>query len=121
MSGFLGVLEAPVPVPHLQRLAGRVPDLSRRQTSVQQPSAGEPVPADLPVDARTLVACLSNSMEALLRRVGSQEQALRDVSEIAARMTGSAEKLRLAAEFIRSCRAGTAGAMRPAVSLQCRT
>ena len=83
MRGFLSVLDPPVPAPHLREL-GRGGD-----------SGIAGVPGAEPLSR------LATHMEALLGRLGRQDQALRMISEMAYRINGGAIALQRHAETVR--------------------
>jgi hypothetical protein len=80
MRGFLSVLEPPVAVPHLREFA---------------------LPSSV-YSSPELMQWLSARAEALLRRLGGQQDALAAIADVARRTNGAAERLSRLAEGIRS-------------------
>ncbi|HUI76416.1 MAG TPA: DUF2934 domain-containing protein [Bryobacteraceae bacterium] len=80
MRGFLSVLEPPVAVPHLRQLAVRTPVFASPEE---------------------LAEWLSARAEALLRRMGGQQEDLAAIAEIARRTNDGAERLQRVTERIR--------------------
>lgn len=94
MSGFLGVLDPPAPVPHLEALVGGAPEV--------------------PADHRQLSLWLSSRLERISARVGRQHETLLEISNVTGRMNGAAAKLNLRVqEFV--ARSGKPPGCRPAV------
>ena len=77
MSGFLGILQTPVVVPHAS-------DALAHLTA----------PA-LPQQGMQLFFCLASRMESIRGRLGQQQELLHEVVEVARRMSASAERLAL--------------------------
>jgi hypothetical protein len=87
MSGFLGVLDAPASVPHLQALVDRSSDV--------------PAP-DVPADQDQLSLWLSSRVEGLSAQVGRQHEALLEISKVTGRINGAVERLNLRVQvFVR--------------------
>jgi hypothetical protein len=83
MSGFLGVLDAPAAVPHLSDAVG---DLAVAAMSQQ---------------GKQLTVWFANQVESLAGSLGRQQELLYGITEVARRMSGSAERLAQRAEGIR--------------------
>ena len=109
MSGFLGVLEPPVPLPHLQKLARGVSGVPPGREAIDHRASGTVAGAAAAPEESPAAGLLPEGqklVEAFLKRLGSQDEALRGVSEVVRRMNGSAERLRSQAERIFSRQAG---------------
>jgi hypothetical protein len=92
MSGFLGVLDAPASVPHLQALVDRSSDV---------PASDVPAP-DVPADQDQLSLWLSSRVEGLSAQVGRQHEALLEISQVTGRINGAVERLNLRVQaFVR--------------------
>ena len=83
MSGFLGVLDAPAVAPHMSDAFG---DLAVAGMSQQ---------------GKQLTVWFANQVESLVGSLGRQQELLYGVTEVARRMSGSAQRLALRAEGIR--------------------
>ena len=105
MSGFVSVLEPPMPMPHLEVLA-------------RPPADG---PAALPHHGQQLSEALARLAEGVFIRLRDREEALFRLSEIANRVNASAHRLRLRAEQIRSGYASARNLAKPGAPLDCRT
>ena len=82
MSGFLGVLDAPASVPHLQALV-------------------DPAPY-VPADQDQLSLWFSSRLEGLSAQVGRQHEALLEISKVTGRISGAVERLNLRVQgFVR--------------------
>ncbi len=96
MSGFLGVLDPPASVPHLEALVSRAPDV--------------------PADHHQLSLWLSSRLERISARVGRQHETLLEISKVTGRMNGAAERLNLRVQaFVDSSRFGKPPGCRPEV------
>jgi len=97
MSGFLGVLDAPESVPHLQALVDHSP-------YVPAPYVPAPyVPAPyVPMDQDQLSLWFSARLEGLSAQVGRQHEALLEISKVTGRIHGAVERLNLRVQaFVR--------------------
>jgi len=85
MSGFLGVLDPPTPVPHLQQLAGQAARIS--------PSRGASDRNQAHVDSGSVPLWFSSRVEGILGRLAGQQGILSEISEVVGRVNAGAERL----------------------------
>jgi hypothetical protein len=96
MGGFLGVLDAPESVPHLQALVDH---------SSYVPAPYVPA-AHVPMDQDQLSLWFSTRLEGLSAQVGRQHEALLEISRVSGRIHGAVERLNLRVQaFVRDPRA----------------
>ena len=85
MSGFLGILDAPVPTPHLQELIDEIHAVPTKQHCCSDSSTTSPDMSRSAVVRRGSEPSVSDRIDALLGRLGLRSEQLPD-SELSARV-----------------------------------